>query len=233
MKQSFYDPGIKAVRVKDRIKFWNVVPGDRIRIRGDSRNTIHEVLSINKFTNRVYLKGTIRVRFTLAPLTVAHMAVGTNQGQDAGEQERTLLEMPIINRGARKEVRGRNYRESAVSISSGPYPQRGPISLHRSVFARRIGVREPYWNPEFRRFDWRRVVLASMPAYVEQNAGEELVLPWPEPEEPPKPKGTEENQQLFFFVARLIYHPGSQSASGYPFRCGSKNHIPATDAYDE
>lgn len=143
IKQSFYDPGIKAVRVKDRIKFWNVVPGDRIRIRGDSRNTIHEVLSINKFTNRVYLKGTIRVRFTPAPLAVAHMAVGTNQGQDAGEQERTLLEMSIINRGTRKEDRGRNYRESAVSIS--------PARIRNVVLFLSIAVSSPnvlvYANP--------------------------------------------------------------------------------------
>lgn len=64
MKISFYDPGVKVVRVKDRIKFWNVVPGDRVRIRGESSQTIHEVLSINKFSNRVYLKGTIRVCHT-------------------------------------------------------------------------------------------------------------------------------------------------------------------------
>ena len=72
IKQSFYDPGIKAVRVKDRIKFWNIVPGDRIRIRGDSRSTIHEVLSINRFTNRVYLKGTIKVRFAPTLYTVTY-----------------------------------------------------------------------------------------------------------------------------------------------------------------
>ncbi|KAH7916679.1 hypothetical protein BJ138DRAFT_1051993 [Hygrophoropsis aurantiaca] len=58
-RSSFYDPIAKAVRARDRIKYWNVVPGDQIRVRGDARGTIHEVLSINKFTNRVYLRGSV------------------------------------------------------------------------------------------------------------------------------------------------------------------------------
>ncbi|KAH7931269.1 hypothetical protein BV22DRAFT_1108724 [Leucogyrophana mollusca] len=58
-RSSFFDPLAKAVRVKDRIKYWNIVPGDQIRVRGDPRGTIHEVLSINKFTNRVYLRGSV------------------------------------------------------------------------------------------------------------------------------------------------------------------------------
>ena len=60
-RRSRYDPGIKAVPVKDRIKYWNVVPGDKIRVRGEG-SKLHEVLSINRFSNRVYLKGTIKVR---------------------------------------------------------------------------------------------------------------------------------------------------------------------------
>ncbi|KXN87948.1 hypothetical protein AN958_07958 [Leucoagaricus sp. SymC.cos] len=49
---------IKSVRPKDRIKYWNVVPGDQIRLLGDKTNTLHEVLSINKISNRVFVKGT-------------------------------------------------------------------------------------------------------------------------------------------------------------------------------
>jgi len=33
---------------------------------------------------------------------------------------------------------------SSERVSLSPYPRRGPISFHCSVFARRIGVREPY-----------------------------------------------------------------------------------------
>lgn len=62
VRQTKHDPRLKSVRVTDRIKFWNIVPGDRIRLRGDEDNTIHEVLSINRLSNRVFLKGPASVR---------------------------------------------------------------------------------------------------------------------------------------------------------------------------
>ncbi|KAI0047294.1 hypothetical protein FA95DRAFT_1492689 [Auriscalpium vulgare] len=57
-RYSFLDPNVKAARPKDRIKYWNVIPGDRVRILGDEEGRILEVSKINKITNRVYLKGT-------------------------------------------------------------------------------------------------------------------------------------------------------------------------------
>ncbi|KAG6833856.1 hypothetical protein H0H87_011790 [Tephrocybe sp. NHM501043] len=54
---SIRDPIVKAVRPRDRIKYWNIVPGDQIRLLGDQKNTLHEVLSINRFSNRVFVKG--------------------------------------------------------------------------------------------------------------------------------------------------------------------------------
>ncbi|KAF9452166.1 hypothetical protein P691DRAFT_722468 [Macrolepiota fuliginosa MF-IS2] len=56
---SIRDPVIKSVRPKDRIQYWNVVPGDQVRLLGDKTNTLHEVLSINKVSNRVFVKGTV------------------------------------------------------------------------------------------------------------------------------------------------------------------------------
>ena len=58
IRRSKHDPKLKSVRVADRIKWWNIVPGDQIRLRGDKDNTIHEVLSINRLSNRVFLKNT-------------------------------------------------------------------------------------------------------------------------------------------------------------------------------
>jgi hypothetical protein len=55
------DPYIKAVPPKQRIKYWNIVPGDQIRVQGDPGGTIHEVLSINRISNRVFLKGIAKV----------------------------------------------------------------------------------------------------------------------------------------------------------------------------
>ncbi|KAF9534990.1 hypothetical protein CPB83DRAFT_780995 [Crepidotus variabilis] len=58
IRRSKYDSKLKSVRPTDRIKWWNIVPGDQIRLRGDSDGKLHEVLSINRLSNRVFLKNT-------------------------------------------------------------------------------------------------------------------------------------------------------------------------------
>ena len=58
IRRSKHDPKLKSVRPSDRIKWWNIVPGDQIRLRGDPDSTLHEVLSINRLSNRVFLKNT-------------------------------------------------------------------------------------------------------------------------------------------------------------------------------
>ncbi|KAI0698922.1 hypothetical protein BC835DRAFT_1412933 [Cytidiella melzeri] len=50
------DPHLKHVKPKDRIKWWNIVPGDQIRLRGDTESVLREVQSVNKLTNMVYLR---------------------------------------------------------------------------------------------------------------------------------------------------------------------------------
>lgn len=56
-RHSFKDIVVKAVKPHDRIKYWNIVPGDRVRITGDKEGRVLEVAKINKLSNRVYLKG--------------------------------------------------------------------------------------------------------------------------------------------------------------------------------
>ena len=55
-RMTFRDPIIKSAKPKDRIKYWNLVPGDQVRIRGEESKTIYEVLSINKLSNQIRLK---------------------------------------------------------------------------------------------------------------------------------------------------------------------------------
>ncbi|KAI0317744.1 hypothetical protein OF83DRAFT_1058118 [Amylostereum chailletii] len=57
---SFSDPNVKASKPKDRIKYWNIVPGDQVRVVGDAQDKILEVSKINRITNRVYLKGSAK-----------------------------------------------------------------------------------------------------------------------------------------------------------------------------
>lgn len=62
-KLAWKEDHVKIVKTKDRILKWNIVPGDVVRrapnrfIPTDNPETF-EVLSIDKFQNRVYLKGT-------------------------------------------------------------------------------------------------------------------------------------------------------------------------------
>lgn len=58
-----------------------------------------------------------------------------------------------------------------------------------SVFAQRIGVRDSYWHPGLRRFDWRRIALATVPAYFKKTDRAPLVVPWPKHELPERPGG--------------------------------------------
>ena len=55
-RMTFRDPIVKSAKPKDRIKYWNIVPGDQVRIRGEESKTLYEVMSINKLSNQVRLK---------------------------------------------------------------------------------------------------------------------------------------------------------------------------------
>ena len=52
---TFRDPSLKTVPPKDRIKWWNIVPGDQVRVRG-ADGALREVSNVNKLSNRVLLK---------------------------------------------------------------------------------------------------------------------------------------------------------------------------------
>jgi hypothetical protein len=51
-------PGSRVVPPKDRIKFWNIVPGDKVRLRGDSHSRIYQVFKVNKLANTVHFTRT-------------------------------------------------------------------------------------------------------------------------------------------------------------------------------
>lgn len=55
-RMNWDDPKIKSVPPKDRIKYWNIVPGDTVVDRRDPQKILREVLAINKISNRVFLK---------------------------------------------------------------------------------------------------------------------------------------------------------------------------------
>jgi len=98
IRRSKHDPKLKSVRPSDRIKWWNIVPGDQIRLRGDPDSTLHEVLSINRLSNRVFLKNTavcLFHPFLFRILTVVHSV--HDQGFFPSEQKLPLFKMPAVH----------------------------------------------------------------------------------------------------------------------------------------
>jgi hypothetical protein len=58
---------VNAVPLKERIKYWNIVPGDQIVITGRPVSEVHEVMSIDRLSNRVFLRETLNVRTAPCP----------------------------------------------------------------------------------------------------------------------------------------------------------------------
>jgi len=132
-RTSIRDPVIKAARPDDRIKYWNIVPGDQIRLLGDKSNTLHEVLSINRISNRVFVKGTANV----------------------GEESSGKIPTSKNFHYSRCQLFIGNYEFPPPAGSFEP--QTLP------VFAQRLGTTKPAWNPFFRRFEWERFSTKSIP----------------------------------------------------------------------
>lgn len=62
-KVAWKQESIKPVPDRGRILQWNIVPGDLVRRRPninepEAKQEVFEVLSIDKFQNKVFLKGT-------------------------------------------------------------------------------------------------------------------------------------------------------------------------------
>lgn len=83
-----------------------------------------------------------------------------------------------------------------------------------SVFARRVGVRDPCWHPGLHRFDWKRIALATIPAHFKKTNRTPLAIPWPEYEFPERPGG-------------VLYYPQ------VPWTCRDTHVVPlANQFYD-
>lgn len=184
-RTSMRDPRIKSVRPKDRIKYWNVVPGDQIRLLGDKTNTLHEVLSINKVSNRVFVKGTSVVSlscfcvfFNLILIPLSSLRTMTTRWR--------ATEITIIHGVSCSSATIIYHRHSVPRVWNLKTRRRlAPTSTTlqadriSKVFARRLGTSEPFWNPFLRRFDWQRFATSTVPR-LPLSAGERHLIPWPE-----------------------------------------------------
>ncbi|KAJ4472136.1 hypothetical protein J3R30DRAFT_3660026 [Lentinula aciculospora] len=156
----------KVVAVKDRIKYWNIVPGDQIRLLGGRRKgkdsaegknvVLHEVVAVNKFRNRVYVRG------------MRH-DVSVSFGYDK----------PSPEAGQRQD---KNYHYSRCQLFLGEHEL--PLKAGQSqrqvvpVFAQRLGTSPPVWNSYSHNWQWERFATKTVPVLPERR-GERIVIPWP------------------------------------------------------
>lgn len=134
------NPRLQSVRPKDRIKYWNIAPGDKIVDRLDKTKTIEEVTAVNRFSNKVFLKPVRGVSLLLwvALKVTDEPNIGTTRrrtGQfwcSAKSQKSALLSMPTLRRQITIPATRRDHGGETVSTLY-PFPPFNNIHLLISI----------------------------------------------------------------------------------------------------
>ncbi|KAH8119926.1 hypothetical protein DFH11DRAFT_1721825 [Phellopilus nigrolimitatus] len=173
----------KPVLPKNRIKWWNIVPGDEVRVMAEKNARIREVKGINKFSNRVYIEG------------------DKKRTEFSDDDVRGIYQI----RNPHKNV---HYSGLQLYLGSYDFPALPGSNEPRNlpVFALRIGTSEPRW--ENGRWIWERFAISTTPRLPTwtPNAQERITIPWPEPEKPSVPNPTEYDTPSKV-VAEMTYVP--------------------------
>lgn len=183
---------VKAVKPRDRIKYWNIVPGDRVRIIGDKEGQVLEVFKINKLSNRVYLKGSsTNVRRDVLALLYSLVDLHASRIQDHARRwlkKRGLLKVPAVYWGFRVPSKRQGNRATYTSVCPTTFFVRLPfLSDFLSVFATRIGTSKPHWQPMGARYQWDRFAAGTTPRLPSTTtAVDRIRIPWPKRPDRPK-----------------------------------------------
>ncbi|KAI0068950.1 hypothetical protein BV25DRAFT_1791294 [Artomyces pyxidatus] len=198
-RMSFLEPNVKAARPKDRIKYWNIVPGDRVRVIGDEEGRILEVSSINRITNRVYLKGTGEIVRACRPKGAGTLNVHYSKCQ--------------LFIGNHEFPPKANTSEPRVVPYVIPSYLSYDVSSPLSVFATRLGTSSPHWLPIGHRYEWDRFAAATTPRLPNYSKDTPKVrIPWPKPTKP-TPKDVSLYATTEEAVTVITYKPFSLPAS--------------------
>ncbi|KAI0366394.1 hypothetical protein BV20DRAFT_1002470 [Pilatotrama ljubarskyi] len=151
----------KDTRPKDRIKYWNIVPGDYVRLRGDTQGTIHEVHRVNKISNRVVLKRELN-----------------RPGYVPNDQRGTGFSVPY----SQCQLLVGRYEYPPEGESAQPQV--------KPVFASRLTMSKPYFYPKGGYWIWRRYAVNTTPRLpnYSESTHVSIRIPWPKPTKVTKPE---------------------------------------------
>ncbi|TCD71275.1 hypothetical protein EIP91_011046 [Steccherinum ochraceum] len=173
-------PKVKSVKPKDRIKWWNIVPGDQIRLRGDPEGAVHEVRKINKLTNRVFLK-------------VVDSSENTDKQQTRPDKQVAYSRCQLL----------------IGDHAFPPLPGEADNRTVR-VFATRLATSAPRWVPQAHRWEWNRYAVNTSPRLPGSQRGEaeKIEIAWPERQKhaPTTPSAYETEEDA---VTEVTYTPAA------------------------
>ncbi|GAA6060429.1 hypothetical protein JCM10212_002197 [Sporobolomyces blumeae] len=163
------------VQVKDRVPFWHVAPGDRVKlVKGDSelKGKCGTVDRVERETNRVYLKE--------ADFSVKKRQFDEYPGQSTepefkgGDAQATYLVPRAFHlSNVRLQVRDGGEEYTATRV------RKGPVS----------------WDRRYRRFSWKRYALVPQLGGVEGSGDKGWrELAWPKEEVPTTQAGPLDNK---------------------------------------
>ncbi|KAI0829408.1 hypothetical protein BC628DRAFT_1314938 [Trametes gibbosa] len=156
-------PRPKDTKPKDRIKHWNIVPGDFVRLRGDTKGTIREVHRVNKLSNRVLLKKEVNKE--------GYTPDARNEGSVSVPYSQCQL---LVGRY--------EYPPEGQSTEAAVKP----------VFASRLTMSKPYWYAKGGYWIWRRYAVNTTPRLPNFSGSSRISIriPWPKQNTITKPEPT-------------------------------------------
>ncbi|CCM05654.1 uncharacterized protein FIBRA_07884 [Fibroporia radiculosa] len=158
-RDPYTEKPIHFTKPKDRIKYWNIVPGDQVRLLGDPAGTIYQVNMVNKLSNRVMLKT-------------------ETDSNTSGETDSLKTGKNVPYSRCQLFVGRFEFPPTGDSTE----PQTLP------VFAKRLATSEPFWDVTRHRFEWSRFAVNTVPRLPHLTIGEKerVYVPWPQTDRPPK-----------------------------------------------
>ncbi|KZV77162.1 hypothetical protein PENSPDRAFT_746934 [Peniophora sp. CONT] len=134
---------------RERIKYWNFVSGDKVRVRGHKIKDMLEVTDVNKITNRVRLR--------VPPAE--------------GEEKKTT---PPGEEEERDRTWNVHYSRLQLFVRMHQFPGR---KLPQPVYATRLGRSKQWWNQAAGIWNWKRYALSSNPRLPSEILKQPI--PWP------------------------------------------------------